>query len=173
MILLGYDGSEDARAAIDHAGRLLSSQTATVLTVWEPFTEVVNRTLFGGGMTVGMVDTEAIDAANRDGAQARAEEGAELARAAGLDAQARSCVKVTTFADAITAVADEVGATAIVVGSRGLSGIKLLFVGSVSHALIQHADRTVIVVPSARIALARAHHRTAEVAELTSAPAWS
>lgn len=41
MILLCYDGSEDARAAIEHAGHLLSGQPAIVLTVWEPFVEVL------------------------------------------------------------------------------------------------------------------------------------
>jgi nucleotide-binding universal stress UspA family protein len=52
--------------------------------------------------------------------------------------------------------ARELGATAIVVGSRGLTGVKSLLLGSVSHALIQHADRTVIVVPSPDVAAARA-----------------
>jgi nucleotide-binding universal stress UspA family protein len=32
-------------------------------------------------------------------------------------------------------------ANAIVVGSRGLTGIKSLLLGSVSHGLVQHADR--------------------------------
>jgi hypothetical protein len=44
MILLCYDGSADARAAIEHAGELLSGQPATVLTVREPFAELIART---------------------------------------------------------------------------------------------------------------------------------
>jgi hypothetical protein len=43
MILLCCDGSEDARAGIDHAGKLLTGQPATVLTVWEPFIDVLAR----------------------------------------------------------------------------------------------------------------------------------
>jgi hypothetical protein len=44
-------------------------------------------------------------------------------------------------------------------GSRGLHGVKSLLVGSVSHAVIQHADRTVIVVPSPAVAAARGRER--------------
>ena len=164
MIVLGYDGSADSRAAIEHAGSLLGGQAATVLTVWEPFLEVLTRTSYGSPMAIGVIDIESIDAANRDGALDRAKEGAELARGAGLDATARSDTRKTTIADAIIAVADELDAAAIVVGSRGLTGVKSLLLGSVSHGLIQHADRPVIVVPSAEVSAARAHRRSAEAA---------
>jgi nucleotide-binding universal stress UspA family protein len=157
MILLCYDGSTDARTAIVHAGKLLGGQPATVLTVWEPFMEVLTR-FSSGGMTAGMVNAEEIDAANRDGAQSQAEEGAKLARDAGLDAHPRTCSRVTTIADAILKTASELNAGAIVVGSRGLTGVKSLLLGSVSHGLIQHADRTVIVVPSAEVIAARTSH---------------
>ena len=173
MIVLGYDGSEDARAAIEHAGRLLTGQETTVLTVWEPFIEVLTRTSYGGAMAIGTIDIESIDAANRDGALDRAKEGAELARKAGLDATPRSAARVTTFADAIIDVADELEAAAIVVGSRGLTGVKSLLLGSVSHGLIQHADRPVIVVPSARVSAARAHRRTTDVTEPAPTPSRS
>jgi hypothetical protein len=33
MILISYDGSTDAKAAIEHPGELLGGQTTTVLTV--------------------------------------------------------------------------------------------------------------------------------------------
>jgi hypothetical protein len=36
MIVLGYDGSEEACTAIGHAAGLLGSQEVTVLTGWEP-----------------------------------------------------------------------------------------------------------------------------------------
>ena len=39
--------------------------------------------------------------------------------------------------------------------SRGLTGVQSLLLGSVSHAVLQHADRTVIVMPSPGEAAAR------------------
>ena len=156
MILLCYDGSEDARTAIAHAGKLLPGQSATVLTVWEPFMELLARTSFGYSMTGPIEDVAQIDTASREGAQARAQEGAELARGVGLDAEARICARRSTFAEAILETAGEIDAAVIVVGSRGLTGVKSILLGSVSHGLIQHADRPVTVVPSEKTAAARA-----------------
>jgi len=156
MILLCYDGSDAARAAIEQAGKLLSGQPVAVLTVWEPFVEVLADSSFFGP-TVGMVNVED-DSANRTAAETQAEEGAELARHAGLDARPHTRAQVTNTVDAILEEASEVDATAIVVGSRGHTGVKSLLLGSVSQGLIHHADRTVIVVPSAEVATARASH---------------
>ena len=36
----------------------------------------------------------------------------------------------------------------IVMGTRGLAGVKSMLLGSVSHAVLQHADRAVMIVPS-------------------------
>jgi hypothetical protein len=47
MILISYDGSTDAKAAIEHPGELLGGQTTTVLTVWEPFVEVLAHLPWG------------------------------------------------------------------------------------------------------------------------------
>jgi nucleotide-binding universal stress UspA family protein len=157
MILICYDGSPDSRAAIEHGAELLKGQPATVLTVWQPFVEVLAAS--GFGLAPGMIDYEEVDAATRKSAEERAEEGAQLACDAGLNAQPRTCSQVTTTASAILTEAEEVGASAILMGSRGLTGLKSLLLGSVSHAVIQHAGRTVIVVPSPDVAAARERER--------------
>jgi len=46
-----------------------------------------------------------------------------------------------------------------VIGSRGLTGLKSVLLGSVSHAVLQHADLPVIVAPSAEVAAARRARR--------------
>jgi nucleotide-binding universal stress UspA family protein len=159
LILNAYDGSSDAKSAIDGAGELLSGESATVLTVWEPFIDVMARTGAGLGLAPGIVDFEEIDKAYEQSARERAAEGVERARRAGLNAQPRTRARHTTIAEAVLAEADEVGARAIVMGSRGLTGIKSMLLGSVSHAVLQHADRPVIVIPSTEVAKQRAAHR--------------
>jgi nucleotide-binding universal stress UspA family protein len=153
MILACYDGSADAQAAIDHAARLMPGAEMTVLTVWEPFQLALSRT---GGMGMGMgtsyPDNGDIDAAIEQAAQARATEGAERATAAGLVAEPRIAVRDDGVAGAILAIADELDADAVVVGTRGHTGLRSLLLGSVSHAVLQHANRSVIVVPSAAVA---------------------
>jgi nucleotide-binding universal stress UspA family protein len=155
VILIAYDGSPDSKAAVQHAGELFPGQPATVLTVWQPFADVIARTPSGFGWAPGEVDYEAVDTAARQSAEQHAAEGAKLARAAGLDAQPRISEERTTTAKAILAEADAIDASAVVMGSRGLTGLKSLLLGSVSHAVLQHADRTVIVVPSPDVSAGR------------------
>jgi nucleotide-binding universal stress UspA family protein len=158
MILICYDGSPDAKAAIERGGELLKGQPAIVLTVWQPFVEVLSHTAtFGIG--AAMFDVTSIDEASRNGAVAQAEEGARIAREAGLDAEPRTASQRTTAAEAILSEADAIGASAIVIGSRGLTGLRSLLLGSVSHGVIQHADRAVIVVPSPEVGASRRRAR--------------
>jgi nucleotide-binding universal stress UspA family protein len=157
VILIAYDGSADADAAIERAGQLLKSDAAVILTVWERFIDVVTRS--GGGVAVGEVDYETLDRSAAEQAGRRAEDGAERARRFGLEAQGRVRVRDRSVADTILAAADELGADAIVLGTRGLTGLKSLLLGSVSHAVAQHASVPVIVVPSPELAAERAARR--------------
>lgn len=161
MILISYDGSADAQAAVDRAAALTPNAEATVLTVWEPFLDVLVRTCsFGDGMGVASayVDSEAIDAASRDAALATATTGAQRATQAGLVARPRSESLRGDVASTIVAVAAELDADVIVMGTRGLNGIKSFLLGSVSHHVTQHADRPVLVVPSPLVAERRRDH---------------
>ena len=158
MILIAYDGSADAQAAIDRAAGLFKGESATVLTVWERFVDIVTRA--GAGMPIGQIDYEALDHGYEEQARKRAEEGAERARQAGLDAHALAGVRGSTIAATILAEADSVGADAIVLGTRGLTGLKSLLLGSVSHAVVQHAHMPVLVVPSQQTAAGRVAQRS-------------
>jgi nucleotide-binding universal stress UspA family protein len=97
-------------------------------------------------------DSEAIDAAAGEAALATATEGAQRATAAGLVAQPRAASHHGGVASGILVEAAAVEADAIVMGTRGLGGLKSFLLGSVSHGVVQHADRAVLVVPSPVIA---------------------
>ncbi len=147
MILIAYDGSRDAQLAVDYAAELFAGQAATVLTVWEPFVERTSSAGEGAGLTSELVDSDRIDHAYESNAMQRASEGAERARRAGLNAQPEICARTTTVAAAILAEAKALEVAAIVIGSRGRTGIKSMLLGSVSRQLLHHADRPVILVP--------------------------
>jgi len=155
MLLICYDGSIDSKAAIEHAATVLRPGPAVVLTVWQPFRQVIARTAIGYGLAPEVADIDEIDRFSKQTAEQRALEGAELARSAGLDAQARTVSQQTTTGHAILRQAHELDASAIVMGSRGLTGLKSLLIGSVSHEVIQSADRTVVIVPSPKVADSR------------------
>jgi nucleotide-binding universal stress UspA family protein len=159
VILIAYDGSNDAQSAIDRAGELMGGEPTTVLSVWEPFVDVMTRTGVGFGFIPGEIDFEQIDKAYEESARERAAEGAQRAARAGLNAQPHTRARHATIAATILDEADEIGARAIVLGTRGLTGVKSLLLGSVSHAVLQHADRPVIVIPSPAVAQQRAAHQ--------------
>ena len=154
MILLSYDGSDDAKAAADRAARLMPGTETIVLTVWEPLLDTMLRTGFGLGMGVVGVpfDTTEFDEGTRTTADTTAAEGAERATAAGLKASPRAVASEGGIATTILAVAAETGADAVVMGTRGLAGVKSMLLGSISHAVLQHADRSVLIVPSPSVA---------------------
>jgi nucleotide-binding universal stress UspA family protein len=165
-ILVCYDGSVDGQAAIDRAGRLMPGSEATVLVVWETIVETMTRS--GAlGMSMAMVGTygdEGTDAAIEKAARDTAADGVQRATTAGLVAQPRLANRDADIAGVILGVAADVDADVIVLGTRGLSGVKSVMLGSVSHAVLHHADRAVLVVPSS--GLAEQRHRWAEHAQV-------
>lgn len=164
MILLAYDGSPDAKAAIEVVARCSPAAAVTVVTVWEPFIQTLSRVGMGIGMGMGVTggyaeaDSESIDAAIREQAGETAAEGAQLATAAGLAARPRVARRDGDIAGAILRIAEEVDAGIVAVGTRGRGGVKAFLLGSVSHALVQRADRAVLVAPSPTVAVARRQH---------------
>jgi nucleotide-binding universal stress UspA family protein len=46
-------------------------------------------------------------------------------------------------------VADELDASVIVTGSRGLAGVRSVLLGSVSNHVLHHAHRPTLIVPPA------------------------
>ena len=74
MIIVGYDGSDDARAAIERAGAVLVDESATVVTVWESVEQLTSR----ARAIATVSNPEETDAARRKEAEDYAREGAEL-----------------------------------------------------------------------------------------------
>jgi len=137
-ILICYDGSEGARRAIAAAAALLVGRRAVVIDV--------GPVMVAQGYAALATDAPDVDYLGFEDARARAEEGAKLAQSAGLRAEARADIATATWRGIVDA-ADEIDAAAIVLGSRGLTGLRDLLARSVSHRVTKHAGRPVLVVP--------------------------
>lgn len=145
--MIGYDGSEFAKRAIEEAGRLFPGRRVLVANVFPSAAETVAAAAIGVPPGVLGEAAERLYEASRQAAAERASEGGRLAGEAGLVAEERAEMTEGSNWSALKRIADEEDALAIVVGSRGLSGFKQMLVGSTSSGLLHHADRPVVVVP--------------------------
>jgi nucleotide-binding universal stress UspA family protein len=143
-ILVCYDGSDDSRRAVEAAAALLGPRHAVVLDVGPMVTGAESLA------SITMVPSGAFfEDWNSAEARRRAGDGAEKARAAGFTAEARAELDAPTW-QGIVDVAGEIDAAVIVMGSRGLNGVREAFEGSVSHEVAEHAGRPVLIVPPAK-----------------------
>jgi nucleotide-binding universal stress UspA family protein len=150
-ILIAYDGSVAARDAVSKAGDLFPSRRAIVLTVWEPGLNDFMLTPDPTGLGTTMLPynpelVQEIARANEDHAGDIAADGKALASASGLQAEALVVRDETVVAEAIAAHADAHDVAVIVIGSRGLKGLKSMLLGSTSKHLIERSSRPVLVV---------------------------
>ncbi|MCP2337212.1 universal stress protein [Actinomadura rupiterrae] len=149
-ILIAFDGSDDARTAIEFAARTLRPAPVVVLTVWEPLLSQINWAPLAaaGALTV---DTKTDEWPEEEQARQLALAGAELARKAGFETvEARSARTTGPIWAGIVDVADELDADVIVTGSRGLAGARSVILGSVSTRVLHHTHRATLVVPHAK-----------------------
>jgi nucleotide-binding universal stress UspA family protein len=150
--LIAFDGSAAARQAVAAAAALLKPRATLVLTVWEA---ALAQAAMAPPPDVAMtpsVDPSALltfDEALRGHAERVSKEGAELAGSLGLDADPLAMVDVRDIARTIVEVARERKASTIVVGSRGLSGLRARLEGSTSQGVVKHAPCPVVVVHDA------------------------
>ncbi|MEO3794833.1 universal stress protein [Nonomuraea sp. B10E15] len=142
-ILVAYDGSADSRAAIEFAAKHLTAQPTVVVTVWEPLLVQIKR----HPLAAAAFDAGAEDAAHAQ-AEQHAKAGAELAIAGGMaDVTYRAVADNESIWKKIVDVADEIDASLVVIGSRGLAGVRSVLLGSVSNHVLHHAGRPTLIVP--------------------------
>ncbi|MBS1677249.1 MAG: universal stress protein [Actinobacteria bacterium] len=142
-ILIAYDGSDCAAGAIDKVAEEFGPRKVIVLVVSEELERV--PFIATAGVPVEAETMELLTDAAQKGAQATADKGAERARGLGLDATT-AIYQGGPVWSAIVEAAEEHDAALIALGARGLSGVKRLVLGSVSSAVAQHSDRSVLIV---------------------------
>jgi nucleotide-binding universal stress UspA family protein len=129
-LLLCYDGSRDARYAIERAGRLFGGRQALVVTV-----------------PVGMDARVDVDWAGTEALSRVVNEGVRIAREAGLDAEAVTADASGPVSKTILEIAERQDAATIVMGSRGLTGVSSMLLGGVATAVVHRAGRPTLIIP--------------------------
>lgn len=136
-IVLGYDGSESANAALAHTGMVASRLGANVVVVFAYYISPL-----GGGEATSDYRHALVDLGEH-------EVGRAVADLEALGVAASRRIEQGKAAEAILAVAADVGASTIVVGSDGASPLSAAFLGSVVLRIVQGSTIPVLVVPVA------------------------
>ena len=145
-VLIGFDDSEQSRAAVRQAARLFAGRSAIVATVWRTIESVAAASLVAVPAYVTSEAVDKLDESARAKALEVAERGAQLAADAGLEATAEPIAADGSVWPALVRAADERDAAVVVVGSRGRSGMKSALLGSVSSGVVHNSERPVLIV---------------------------
>lgn len=149
-VVLCYDGSPQADEAVAYAGQLLPRWRAIVLVVWKPVIEEALAT----PMTRPVADPADANRREREGAEEIARQGAALAAHAGLDPEPAVVEAGGPRWHAVELVVEQRSARLVVCGTRH-SGVTAALPQTLAGALVAHASRPVLVVPSAHAAADR------------------
>ena len=122
-----------------------------MVTAWDPSLPYQAAAMSPGVQEMpSPIDAEVVQVTEdklRDQAHRIAHDGAELAKSLGLQAEALVVANERgNVAAAIVELARERAVAAIVVGSRGLSGLRARLEGSTSSAVLKHSSCPVVVV---------------------------
>lgn len=145
-ILLATDGSEEATLAAQTAVDI-ADKTGSELHVVYARIRPYSRAFYEGyeeGVDVGAYLQDESEEHTRRGRSLLDEQVRKIKAAGGSVAQAH--LRVGKPEAEITALAEKIGAGLIVVGSRGLGGIRRAMLGSVSESVVRHAHSLVMVV---------------------------
>jgi len=140
-ILLAVDGSEEARLATRAATELSGATGSEVQVVY---------VLPSAGELIGPHSYPAdrreslLEGAERD-ARAFLDEQAERIRSEGGNVTETHLVRGRADREIVN-LSEEVGAGLIVMGSRGLGGVRRALMGSVSDSVVRHAHCPVLIV---------------------------
>lgn len=131
-VVVGYDGSEASRKALEYAAASVNGGKLFVVTAVVPPPDWMGSPGW----------QESIDAEHKRGGELLDDAIAHLPKSVDYSTE----LIEGPAADAIVDVAEARDADTIVVGSRGLGRVRALL-GSVSHDVLKQADRPVVVVP--------------------------
>ncbi|MCY0858830.1 MAG: universal stress protein [Sulfolobaceae archaeon] len=133
-ILIAYDGSEPSKKALNLGIELAKQMKAKLLIL-----HVVNTCIESWGIPLN----DAINTLKTVG-DAKVKEALEIAKSQGVEAE--GIVIEGEPSNKIVEVANIQGVDLIVMGNRGLSRFKRIFLGSVSQGVIEQSKIPVVVV---------------------------
>ena len=149
-LLVVFDGSAAALAAIETAAALFPGADAVIANVKTPDPTAETAAMARIALSDSMIrdGIAHMHAEHTRAARDLLARGEAVATAAGLRVTPRIEEGLTPWR-ALRALADELAVDVIVCGTRGGSAVDRVLLGSTATSLLHHADRPLLVVPAA------------------------
>jgi nucleotide-binding universal stress UspA family protein len=135
-VLLATDGSKDAELARSTAVDLAASTNSELHVV----------TVAPGYRSPDLRKPEVVEQLREQTEKILEDQVQKIEQEGGKVAEKHLCITERRRADQIVEVAEDIGAGLIVMGSRGLGGVRRALMGSVSDSVVRHAHCPVLVV---------------------------
>jgi len=147
-IVVGTDGSETAGVALHHAVELAKACNATlhIVNVYKPMsTGNLASSAMAGGPTF---DLAAVNSGLENESTVICSRAASQAEAANVKHETHAIPGDP--ADVLIELAEQVDADVIVIGNRGMTGVRRFVLGSVPNKISHHAPCSLLIVNTAR-----------------------
>jgi nucleotide-binding universal stress UspA family protein len=153
-VIIGFDGTPASERALHEAAALLAPRPALVVVVWEAgrafeAATLPVRALELPPVVLDMRTAFEAEEAAYEAARRLAEQGAALARQAGLEADGLAVADDVTVAETLVRLARERDAQAIVIGPHGHGELRKLVLGSTLEGVLRRAPCPVLVCGAA------------------------
>lgn len=146
-VLICYDGSPSAQRALSVAASSLDGAHMVLLNIWNPPQRVLADS-FGVSEGEQGADYAQLETLAARRAAAILAEGEARAGRLRFPVTTRQEPNRSSVWKTILDLADEVDASLIVAGTHGTTTVQTGLLGSVSNALVHHATRPVLLVPT-------------------------
>ncbi len=146
-IVVGTDGSDTAKIAVEHAMDLAKAGGATLHLVHAYQDVSLGMAAMSAGSGGPVVDLDRLNVGLADHGTSVLDAAAALCTSAGITAE-KHLVR-SDPADALIGVATNIEADLLVVGNRGMSGVKRFVLGSVPNRIAHHSPCNLLIVHTA------------------------
>jgi nucleotide-binding universal stress UspA family protein len=145
-VVIGVDGSRHSQHAVEFVGRLPvpKPKTATLVRVVEPIRMPSTPFMFGTGRAMLIRQAKRMNAAAARPARAELTRHARHLRRSGWRVQ--SAIVWGTPVPQLLSTASRARAHLLVIGARGVGGVKRLLLGSVAEGVLDRAPMSILLV---------------------------
>jgi nucleotide-binding universal stress UspA family protein len=142
-IVVGTDGSDSAAIAVRQAAELakVGGGTLHIVHAYQPMN--MGTLAMSAGSGGSTIDVEGVNASIESQAQLVCQHAGAIAQEQSVDCKIHSVPGDPC--DALISVAEQVHADLLVVGNRGMTGLKRFMLGSVPNKISHHAPCSVLI----------------------------